>query len=92
MQCKCKISKYNFSIVRSVSVHPVNKIAFKIQSGTKQFKRFVYICNVHVVRLPSTTAAKHPERTTTAEFHPGRATLEVDQGHVTKNQPINVLV
>ena len=47
--------------------------------------------NVHVVRLPSTTAAKHPERTTTAEFHPGQDTLEVDRGHVTKNQPIKVL-
>ena len=36
MQCKCKCSKYNFSIVSSVSVRPVNKIAFKIKKKKKK--------------------------------------------------------
>ena len=31
-------------------------------------------------------------RATTAQFYPGRDTFEFDQGHVTKNQPITVLV
>ena len=29
-------------------------------------------------------------RATTAQLYPGRDTLEFDQGHVTKNQPIAV--
>ena len=37
-------------------------------------------------------AAKHPEWATTAELYPSRDTFEFDQGHLTKNQPINVLV
>ena len=32
------------------------------------------------------------ERATTAELYPGRDTFVFDQGHVTKNQPITVLV
>ena len=31
-------------------------------------------------------------RATTAQFFPGRDTFEFDQGHVTKNQPITVLI
>ena len=31
-------------------------------------------------------------RATTAQLYPGRDTFEFDQGHVTKNQPITVLV
>ena len=31
-------------------------------------------------------------RATTAQLHPGRDTFEFDQGHVTKNQPITVLI
>ena len=31
-------------------------------------------------------------RATTARFYHGRNTFEFDQGHVTKNQPITVLV
>ena len=31
-------------------------------------------------------------RATTAQFYPSRDTFEFDQGHVTKNQPITVLV
>ena len=31
-------------------------------------------------------------RDTTAQLHHGRDTFEFDQGHVTKNQPITVLV
>ena len=41
---------------------------------------------------PRMLIAKHPERATTAELYPGRDTFEFDQGHVTKNQPITVLV
>ena len=32
------------------------------------------------------------QRTTTAQLYPGRDRLEFEQGHVTKNQPITVLV
>ena len=31
-------------------------------------------------------------RATTAQLYPGRDTFEFDQGHVTKNQPITMLV
>ena len=31
-------------------------------------------------------------RATTAQLYPGRDTFKFDQGHVTKNQPITVLV
>ena len=31
-------------------------------------------------------------RATTAQLYPGRATFEFDQGYVTKNQPITVLM
>ena len=31
-------------------------------------------------------------RATTAQLYPGRDTFEFDQGHVTKNQPITVLI
>ena len=31
-------------------------------------------------------------RATTAQLYPGGDTFEFDQGHVTKNQPITVLV
>ena len=31
-------------------------------------------------------------RAATAQLHPGRDTFEFDQGHVTKNQPITVLI
>ena len=32
------------------------------------------------------------ERATTAELYPGRDTFVFDQGHMTKNQPITVLI
>ena len=31
-------------------------------------------------------------RATTAQLYPGRDTFEFDQGHMTKNQPITVLI
>ena len=31
-------------------------------------------------------------RVTTAQLYPSRDTFEFDQGHVTKNQPITVLI
>ena len=31
-------------------------------------------------------------RATTAQLYPGRETFEFDQGHVTKNKPITVLI
>ena len=37
-------------------------------------------------------AAVFGSRATTAQSYPGRVTFEFDQGHVTKNQPITVLV
>ena len=35
---------------------------------------------------------KNVVRATTAQLYPGRGTFEFDQGHVTKNQPIIVLI
>ena len=32
------------------------------------------------------------ERPTYAQLYPGRETFEFDQGHVTKNQPVAVLI
>ena len=40
----------------------------------------------------SKTNKQTTERATTAELYPGRDTFVFDQGHVTKNQPITVLV
>ena len=36
--------------------------------------------------------AKFDVRATTAQLFPGRDTFEFDQGHVTKNQPITMLI
>ena len=36
--------------------------------------------------------AKFGVRATTAQLYPDRDTFEFDQGHVTKNQPITVLI
>ena len=36
--------------------------------------------------------AKFGARALTAQLYPGRDTFEFDQGHVTKNQPITVLI
>ena len=36
--------------------------------------------------------AKFEVRVTTAQLYPGRDTFEFDQGHVTKNQPVTVLI
>ena len=36
--------------------------------------------------------AKFNMRTTTAQLYPGRDTFEFDEGYVTKNQPITVLI
>ena len=36
--------------------------------------------------------AKHPKQAITAELYPVQDIFEFDQGHVTKNQPITVLV
>ena len=43
--------------------------------------------NKHSKTNKQTTA-----RATTAELYPGRDTFVFDQGHVTKNQPITVLI
>ena len=47
---------------------------------------------LYIETFPSTITAKYPERATTAKLYPGRDTFEFDQEHVTKNQPITVLV
>ena len=36
--------------------------------------------------------AKFDVRATTAQLYPGQDTFEFDQGHVTKNQPITMLI
>lgn len=45
-----------------------------------------FIAFLYVYTFPSTVAAKQPERATTS------TAFEIDQGHVTKDQPIIVLV
>ena len=47
---------------------------------------------LHISTIPSTIAAKDPERARTAELYPGRDTFDFDHTHVTRNQPITVLV
>ena len=47
---------------------------------------------LYIWTFPSTIAAKHPERTTTVELYPDQDKFEFDQGHVTENQPITMIV
>ena len=49
---------------------------------------FLYL-DFHVAK---TNEQKDGVRATTAQLYPGRDTFEFDQGHVTKNQPITVLI
>ena len=42
--------------------------------------------------FPETNINKDGVRATTAQLYPDRDTFEFDQGHVTKNQPITVLI
>ena len=47
----------------------------------------------YIFRLSSNNhIAKFGVRATTTKLYPGRDTFEFDQGHVTKNQPITVLI
>ena len=60
---------------------------YLVSRGTRRY----VLC--YIFRFfPSTIAAKHRERATTAELYPSRDTFKFDQGHLTKNQPITVLV
>ena len=51
-----------------------------------------------VIYLPRLSYSKNKQtnkdgmQATTAQLYPGRDTFEFDQGHVTKNQPITVLI
>ena len=45
---------------------------------------YIFLLNNHI--------AKFGVRAATAQLYPDRDTFEFDQGHVTKNQPITVLV
>ena len=47
---------------------------------------------LYIWTFPSTIAAKHPRRAKTAGLYPGQDIFEVYHGHVTKNQPITVLI
>ena len=51
-------------------------------------KCFVIYLDFHIAKTNKQSAV----RATTAQFYPGRDTLEFDQGHVAKNQPITVLI
>ena len=52
-------------------------------------KCFVIYLAFHMVKKQTN---KDGVRATTAQLYPGRETFEFDQGHVTKNQPIIVLI
>ena len=53
----------------------------------KCWKQFRATLNNHIAKTN-----EHGARPTTTQLYPGRDTFEFDQGHVTKNQPITVLV
>ena len=46
----------------------------------------------YIFRLKQKQTNKDDAGATTAQLYPGQDTFELDQGHVTKNQPITVLV
>ena len=48
---------------------------------------FVIYLDFHIAKTN-----KDIVRATTAQLYPGRDAFEFDQGHVTKNQPITVLI
>ena len=50
-------------------------------------KCFVIYLDFHIAKTN-----KDFVRATTAQLYPGRDTFEFDQGHMTKNQPITVLI
>ena len=50
------------------------------------------LCYVFKLSLKQSCAVVFSGRATTAQLYPGRDTFEFDQGRVTKNQPITVLV
>ena len=52
---------------------------------------FVIYLDCHIAKTNKQTN-KDGVRATTAQLYPGRDTFEFDQGHVTKNQPITVLI
>ena len=51
--------------------------------------KFCYIFRLSYGKKPTN---KDGVRATTAQLYPGRDTFEFSQGHVTKNQPITVLI
>ena len=50
------------------------------------------LCYVFKLSLKQSCAVVFSGRATTAQLYPGRDTFKFDQGRVTKNQPITVLV
>ena len=50
------------------------------------------LCYVFKISLKQSCAVLFGARATTAQLYPGRDTFEFDQGYVTKNQPVTVLV
>ena len=57
---------------------------------TFTLKLLVYL-NFHIAKTNKQTN-KDGVRATTAQLYPGRDTFDFDQGHMTKNQPITVLI
>ena len=51
-------------------------------------KCFVIFLDFHIAKKKQT----NKDGVRTAQLYPGRDTLEFDQRHVTKNQPITVLI
>ena len=51
-------------------------------------KCFVIYLDFHVAK----TKKQRRRAATTTQLYSGRDTFEIDQGHVTKNQPITVLI
>ena len=64
------------------------------ENKTNQFPEGTHIkCFVIYLDFPlNNHIAKFGVRATTAQLYPGRDTFEFDQGHVTKNQLITVLI
>ena len=50
------------------------------------------LCYVFKLSFKQSCAVVFGARATTGQLYPGRDTFEFEQGHVTKNQPITVLI
>ena len=84
--------KFNFWILLVLLAFDIVVLQFVLTSTIQYIKCFViyldFLLNNHTEKKQN----KDVVRATTAQLYSGRDTFEFDQGHVTKNQPIMVLI